>query len=114
MAFLPLCNPDQPSADWMRAFSCHLTLQSSAPALKKPLPKCVSIGYTQAMSGKDAGLRIRVERELRQEFLEACRQEDRPAAQVLREFMRSYVARHADQERNKETEAPLVGGLVRR
>jgi len=42
---------------------------------------------------KDSGLRIRVERELRDRFLEACRKEDRPAAQVLREFMRKYVDR---------------------
>ena len=40
---------------------------------------------------KDAGLRIRVQRELRQKFLEACQADDRPAAQVLREFMREYV-----------------------
>lgn len=53
------------------------------------LPKCVSVGYTAAM--KDVGLRIRVQRELRESFLEACRQEDKPAAQVLREFMRSFV-----------------------
>lgn len=46
------------------------------------------------MKTKDAGLRIRVERELRDEFLEACRLEDRPAAQVLREFMRKYVSEH--------------------
>ncbi len=44
------------------------------------------------MKTKDAGLRIRVERELRDEFLEACRRRDRPAAQVLREFMRWYVS----------------------
>jgi len=43
---------------------------------------------------KDVGLRIRVQRELREQFLEACRKEDKPAAQVLREFMRSYVAAH--------------------
>ncbi|MEW8026899.1 MAG: hypothetical protein AB2766_02795 [Candidatus Thiodiazotropha endolucinida] len=43
---------------------------------------------------KDAGLRIRVQRELREQFLEACRAEDKPAAQVLREFMREYVAKH--------------------
>lgn len=43
------------------------------------------------MSEKDAGMRIRVERELRDEFLEACREQDRPAAQVIREFMRKYV-----------------------
>lgn len=56
------------------------------------LPECVSIGYTAGMSGKDSGLRIRVERELREQFLEACRAVDRPAAQVIREFMRKYVA----------------------
>lgn len=43
---------------------------------------------------KDAGLRIRVERILRDRFLKACRAEDRPAAQVLREFMRTYADRH--------------------
>lgn len=40
---------------------------------------------------KDVGLRIRLERNLRDQFLEACRAEDRPAAQVLREFMRSFI-----------------------
>lgn len=43
---------------------------------------------------KDVGLRIRIQRELREQFLEACRQQDKPAAQVLREFMRNYV-KHA-------------------
>lgn len=43
---------------------------------------------------KDAGLRIRVQRELRQSFLEACAADDKPAAQVLREFMRMYVEEH--------------------
>jgi hypothetical protein len=43
---------------------------------------------------KDSGLRIRVERELREKFLELCRAQDRPAAQVLREFMREYVAKY--------------------
>ena len=40
---------------------------------------------------KDVGLRIRVQRDLREAFLEVCRAQDRPAAQVLREFMRTYV-----------------------
>ena len=31
---------------------------------------------------KDAGLRIRVQRELRKSFLEACQAQDKPAAQV--------------------------------
>ena len=43
---------------------------------------------------KDAGLRIRVQRALRDKFTEACRRTDKPAAQVLREFMRDYVAEH--------------------
>lgn len=40
---------------------------------------------------KDVGIRIRVQRELREQFVAACKAEDKPAAQVLREFMRSYV-----------------------
>lgn len=40
---------------------------------------------------KDSGLRIRIERELREKFLALCREQDRPAAQVIREFMRAYI-----------------------
>lgn len=40
---------------------------------------------------KSANYRIRVEPDLHQEFLDACKAEDRPAAQVIREFMRDYV-----------------------
>jgi hypothetical protein len=43
---------------------------------------------------KDAGLRLRVEREIRQEFVEVCRAEGKTAAQVLREYMRDYIARN--------------------
>lgn len=43
---------------------------------------------------KDSGLRIRVQRELRERFIEVCRAQDKPAAQVIREFMRAYVNRH--------------------
>lgn len=46
---------------------------------------------------KDSGLRIRVERELREKFLALCREQDKPAAQVLREFMRRYIAENDDQ-----------------
>jgi predicted DNA-binding protein len=46
---------------------------------------------------KDSGLRIRVERELREKFLALCREQDRPAAQVLREFMRRYLAEHGNE-----------------
>ncbi len=40
---------------------------------------------------KDAGMRIRVEPELRERFLNVCREQDLPAAQVLRSFMRDYI-----------------------
>jgi hypothetical protein len=40
------------------------------------------------------GLRIRVQKELREQFLEACKAQDKPAAQVLREFMRGFVSEH--------------------
>ena len=67
------------------------------------LGNCVSIGYTRPMSGKDSGFRIRVERPLHEQFLQVCRSHDRPASQVLREFMRDYVARDAEKvERTSE------------
>lgn len=59
------------------------------------LSKRVSIGYTHSMPAKNAGLRIRIERSLRERFVEACRNQDKPAAQVIREFMRHYVARNS-------------------
>lgn len=56
-------------------------------------PKCVSIGYTREIM-KDVGLRIRLQSDLREQFLETCRSQDKPAAQVLREFMRGYISTH--------------------
>jgi hypothetical protein len=40
---------------------------------------------------KEAGMRIRVEPELRDKFTEACKRPHVPAAQVLREYMREFV-----------------------
>jgi hypothetical protein len=40
---------------------------------------------------KDAGMRIRVEQELRDAFVAACQQMDVPAAQVIRQHMRAVV-----------------------
>ncbi len=45
------------------------------------------------MARKDVAFKIRVEEELRRAFVYVCRNEDRPAAQVIREFMREYVER---------------------
>ena len=47
------------------------------------------------MGAKHFGLRVRVERSLRESFLKACRTEDRPAAQVICELMRDYVSRNS-------------------
>lgn len=43
------------------------------------------------MSSKDVGIRIRLERELRDAFQGACVAENRNASDVLREFMRSFA-----------------------
>ncbi|WP_170159439.1 plasmid-related protein [Pseudacidovorax intermedius] len=47
------------------------------------------------MQVKDCGMRIRVEKELREAFVQACRAQDRAAADVLRDFMRTFTGRHA-------------------
>ena len=71
------------------------------------LYKCVSIGYTQGAM-KDVGLRIRVQRDLREQFLEVCRKQDKPAAQVLREFMRTYIAKSALVQQPTKTGLSIV------
>lgn len=43
---------------------------------------------------KDVCMRVRVSRELRDEFVIACQADDKPAAQMIREFMRAYVESH--------------------
>ena len=72
---------------------------------------CVSIGYTEfmALKIKDAGLRLRVEREIRQEFVEACRGEGKSAAQVLREYMRAYIVRNRAAAQRELFESPPAG-----
>ena len=52
---------------------------------------------------KDAGLRIRVQRDLREQFLKVCRAQDKPAAQIIREFMREYVAEHKTEDAAQTT-----------
>lgn len=48
------------------------------------------------MNSKDVGLRVRVDGFLRQEFISACREEDKTAAQVVRAYMREYVEKHKE------------------
>ena len=45
---------------------------------------------------KNSGFRIRLDENLRRNFLQVCKQQDKSAAQVIREYMRRYVDRHVD------------------
>jgi antitoxin component of RelBE/YafQ-DinJ toxin-antitoxin module len=46
------------------------------------------------MPAKDSGLRIRVEKDLRQAFVQACRRQGLVASSVLRDFMQRYADRN--------------------
>jgi hypothetical protein len=52
------------------------------------------------MSTKDSGLRIRVGKDLREAFKGACAAESRPASDVIREFMASYISRNLGGKQN--------------
>jgi len=56
------------------------------------------------MARKDVAFKIRVEEDLRRAFVDACKVEDRPAAQVIREFMRDYL-----QKKQQEMQPSLFG-----
>ena len=60
---------------------------------------------------KDAGMRIRVEPELRAEFVAICQSQDIPAAQVIRQFMRGYVqqVRSSLNTNNKKKTKKMIG-----
>lgn len=49
---------------------------------------------------KDAGLRLRIEREIREEFVAACHAEGKTAADVLRDYMRDYIERSRAAQRD--------------
>lgn len=57
-----------------------------------------------ALKTKDSGLRLRVERDLREEFGVVCRAEGKTAAEVLRGCMRQFV------ERARAGQQELFGG----
>lgn len=46
------------------------------------------------MSKKNVAFKIRIEEELRREFVDTCNADDLTAAQVVRRFMRGYIERH--------------------
>lgn len=45
---------------------------------------------------KDVGMRIRVDSELRDEFVRICKDNDVPAARVIRAFMSDFIRRNGD------------------
>lgn len=57
---------------------------------------------------KDAGMRIRVEQDLREKFIAACQTQHTPAAQVLRQFMRGYVDQVKTKSSKSRTESKKV------
>lgn len=50
---------------------------------------------------KDSGLRIRLEDPLKRNFILACKDQDKSAAQVIREFMRRYLEKHVDRSQGE-------------
>lgn len=60
------------------------------------------------MSAKDVGIRIRVEKELRQAFQEACTAENRHVSDVLREFMKVYAERSGGGRQSSLFDAPVL------
>jgi hypothetical protein len=54
---------------------------------------------------KEVQMTFRVESELRAEFSDAALLEDRPAAQLLREFMRAYVAQSSERRHSRANES---------
>lgn len=52
---------------------------------------CIQLVESLPMTSKDVGIRIRVEKELRDSFQGACDVENRNASEVLRDFMRRFA-----------------------
>ena len=50
------------------------------------------------MSTKDSGMRVRIERELREAFVNACQAQGLGASEVLRDFMRTFAAKHSSEQ----------------
>ncbi len=56
----------------------------------------------QSQTPKDESFNFRVDPKLKAEFQNATEAEDKPAAQVLRDFMRAYVERQRERAFNAE------------
>jgi len=71
----------------------------------------LDFGYTlcnREAAMKDVGMRIRVEPELREEFVDICKQKDIPAAQVIRTFMREFIQTNSVAKEHSKVRAQPV------
>lgn len=111
-------NMGQPYPAWMRATFRRRTTTKVSPLdagvvcgaiAELSFAQSVSNGYTLRM--KDSRLRIRVQCDFRERFIAVCQAQDNPAAQVLREFMRLYVA---ENEREPHDIKPQLGSSPKR
>ena len=50
------------------------------------------------MTTKDCGMRIRIERDLRDAFVASCQSQGLGASEVLRDFMRAFTAKHSSDQ----------------
>ena len=62
------------------------------------------------ISPKDSSFNLRIDPDLKAAFTAAAAAEDRPAAQLLRDFMRAYVRRH--ERRDFAAEAQRQSRLI--
>lgn len=63
---------------------------------------------------KDSGLRMRVERQFRQNFLELCREQDRPASPVICEIRREYIGNHEEDMTDANKKRAKLENLIHR
>ena len=61
---------------------------------------CIQNATLLTMTIKDSGMRIRVEKDLREAFVQACRAQDRAAADVLRDVMRAFTEKQQSGQGN--------------
>ena len=73
-------------------FNCYMGVNENLVMTLHSVVVWIHIGDTED-GMKDAGMRIRVEQDLRDAFVAACQKMDVPAAQVLREHMKAIVSK---------------------
>ena len=87
----------------------------SASALRPPLDihTIRATVYIHEEHMAENGLRIRIDDNLRSEFIQMCRGNDQTAAQVLRAFMRQYIEAGKKHPHSKQLPARSTTGEQR-